>query len=149
VRGRTLIPGADTFIEALKKQKHKFLILTNNPLYTQRDLAHRLSLIGLEISPDRIFTSAMATALFLRSQNPDGTAYVVGESGLTQALYDVGYVLTDINPDYVVLGEVNNYNMDQFTKAIRLVVQETFIATNPRQWGNERRVPACWRSPID
>ncbi len=146
VRGRTLIPGADTFIEALKKQKHKFLILTNNPLYTQRDLAHRLSLIGLEIPPDRIFTSAMATALFLRSQNPGGTAFVLGESGLTQALYDVGYVLTDINPDYVVLGEVNNYNMDQFTKAIRLVVQgAAFIATNPDANGPDEAgvVPAC------
>src|SRR5512133_956837 len=146
VRGRTIIPGADTFIEALKKQRHKFLILTNNPLYTQRDLAHRFSLIGLEIPPDRIFTSAMATALFLHSQNPNGTAYALGESGLTQALYDVGYVLTDVNPDYVVLGEVNNYNMDQFTKAIRLITQgAAFIATNPDANGPDEAgvVPAC------
>ncbi|GAP22054.1 HAD-IIA family hydrolase [Leptolinea tardivitalis] len=146
VRGRTLIPGADTFIEALKKQKHKFLILTNNPLYTQRDLAHRLSLIGLEIAPDQIFTSAMATARFLHSQNPNGTAFALGESGLTQALHDMGFVLTDINPDYVVLGEVNTYNMEQFTKAIRLVVQgAAFIATNPDANGPDEAgvVPAC------
>ncbi|NLF50298.1 MAG: HAD family hydrolase [Leptolinea sp.] len=146
VRGRTLIPGADTFIESLKQHGHKFLILTNNPLYTQRDLAHRLSLIGLEIPPDRIFTSAMATALFLQSQKPNGTAFALGESGLTQALYDVGYVLTDMEPDYVVLGEVNNYNMDQFTKAIRLVVQgAAFIATNPDANGPDEAgvVPAC------
>lgn len=146
VRGRTLIPGADTFIENLKEQDHKFLILTNNPLYTQRDLAHRLSIIGLEIPPDRIFTSAMATALFLHSQKPNGTAFALGESGLTQALYDVGYVLTDTEPDYVVLGEVNNYNMDQFTKAIRLVVQgAAFIATNPDANGPDEAgvVPAC------
>ena len=88
----------------------------------------------------------MATALFLHSQNPEGTAYAVGESGLTQALHDVGDVLTDINPDYVVLGEVNNYNMDQFTKAIRLIVEgAAFIATNPDANGPDEAgvVPAC------
>jgi NagD protein len=131
VMGKTLIPGADKFIERLQATNTKFLILTNNPLYTQRDLEHRLRLAGLNVSPDNIFTSAIATARFLQSQRPNGTAFVIGEVGLTQALHEVGYVQTDINPDYVVLGEVNNYNFEQITRAVRLINDGAlFIATN-------------------
>jgi NagD protein len=146
LRGRTLIPGANEFIEKLKKLQKKFLLLTNNPLYTQRDLSHRLQLAGIDIPEGNIFTSAMATARFLRSQKPDGKAYVLGEAGLTQALHDVGYVMTDTEPDYVVLGEVRNYSMDQITRAIRLINDGAlFIATNPDPTGPEEAgvVPAC------
>lgn len=136
VKGKALIPGADQFIERLRKSGTKFLILTNNPLYTQRDLEYRLRSSGLNVPAENIFTSAMATARFLQSQRPNGTAFVVGETGLTQALHDVGYVQTDTDPDYVVLGEVNTYNFEIITKAIRLINDGAlFIATNPDNTG--------------
>ncbi len=136
VTGKTLIPGADQFIKRLLETDTKFLILTNNPLYTQRDLEHRLTNSGLNVPADRIFTSAIATARFLQSQNPNGKAFVIGESGLTQALHEVGYVQTDIDPDYVVLGEVNNYHFEVIAKAIRLInAGAIFIATNPDSTG--------------
>ena len=136
VKGKALIPGADKFIERLLATNTKFLILTNNPLYTQRDLEHRLRTSGLNVPAENIFTSAMATARFLQSQRPNGTAFVIGEVGLTQALHDVGYVQTDTDPDYVVLGEVNNYNFEQITRAIRLINDGAlFIATNPDATG--------------
>ena len=136
VKGRSLIPGADGFIDRLKQYDCKFLILTNNPLYTQRDLEHRLKSSGLNVPAENIFTSAIATAKFLQSQRPNGTAFVIGESGLTQALHEVGYVQTDTSPDYVVLGEVNNYNFEMVTRAIRLINDGAlFIATNPDATG--------------
>ncbi|MCX6056431.1 MAG: HAD-IIA family hydrolase [Chloroflexi bacterium] len=136
VTGKTLIPGADLFIDKMLSTGTKFLILTNNPLYTQRDLEHRLHTIGLKVPADHIFTSAIATARFLQSQNPNGKAFVIGESGLTQAMHEVGYVQTDTDPDYVVLGEVNNYNFELITKAIRLINKGAmFIATNPDSTG--------------
>lgn len=136
VKGKTIIPGADQFIQRLLDSGTKFLILTNNPLYTQRDLEHRLNIIGLKVPAECIFTSAIATARFLQSQKPNGTAYVIGETGLTQALHEVGYVQTDTNPDYVVLGEVNSYSFDVITKAIRLInAGSIFIATNPDATG--------------
>jgi NagD protein len=136
VKGRTPLPGAVEFIDRLLSCGVKFLILTNNPLYTQRDLEHRLNSSGLKVPAENIFTSAIATARFLQSQNPNGTAFVIGESGLTQAMHEVGYVQTDLNPDYVVLGEVNNYNFEQITKAVRLIMDGAlFIATNPDSTG--------------
>ncbi len=136
VKGKALIPGADHFIDKLRKTDTKFLILTNNPLYTQRDLEYRLRSSGLNVPADNIFTSAMATARFLQSQRPNGTAFVIGETGLTQALHDVGYVQTDTAPDYVVLGEVNSYNFEVITKAVRLINDGAlFIATNPDNTG--------------
>ncbi len=136
VKGKTLIPGADKFIERLEECGSKFLILTNNPLYTQRDLEHRLAMSGLKVPAEHIFTSAIATARFLQSQKPNGTAFVIGETGLTQAMHEVGFVQTDTNPDYVVLGEVNTYSFDVITKAIRLInAGAIFIATNPDNTG--------------
>ncbi len=146
VRGRALIPGVDKFITKLQASDREYLVLTNNPLYTPRDLVHRLQSVGLEIPPDRIFTSALATARFLHSQRPNGTAYVIGESGLTEAIHEVGYVITDMNPDYVVLGETNTYNYEVLTKAIRLIMDGArFIATNPDVSGPSENglVPAC------
>ena len=123
IKGKTMIPGADRFIGRLQELQIPYLVLTNNPMYTQRDLAHRLENIGLNVPPERIFTSAMATAHFLDSQRPDGTAYVIGASGLTEAIHAVGYVITDINPDYVVLGETTTYNYEMLTAAIRSISQ--------------------------
>ncbi|RME83795.1 MAG: TIGR01457 family HAD-type hydrolase [Caldilineae bacterium] len=146
VRGSTLIPGADRFIASLVEKGIEYLVLTNNPLRTPRDLAHRLQTIGLDIPPERIFTSALATARFLQSQRPNGTAFVIGESGLTEAIHEVGYIITDIDPDYVVLGETESYNYDLLTKAVRLVAAGArFIATNPDASGPSEHgiVPGC------
>lgn len=146
ISGRQLIPGADRLIQRLTERKVEYLVLTNNPMYTPGDLSHRLQTMGLAIPAERIFTSAMATARFLHSQNPKGTAYVIGESGLTWAIHDVGYVITDINPVYVVLGETLSYNLEVITKAIRMVAAGAhFIATNPDPSGPGEGglVPAC------
>jgi NagD protein len=146
VKGRQMIPGADQFIARLQELGREYLVLTNNSLYTPRDLAHRLHNIGLEIPIERLFTSAMATASFLQSQRPEGTAFVIGESGLTQTIHDIGYVITDIHPDYVVLGETEGYNYEIITKAIRLIeAGARFIATNPDVTGptNAGIVPGC------
>lgn len=138
VRGNKLVPGADEFINHLNELQIPYLLLTNNSIYTTRDLAHRLQIIGLNITDDRIFTSAVATARFLQSQKPNGTAFVIGESGLTQALHEAGYVMTDIDPNYVVIGEVRSYSMDQITMAIRLIADGAiFIVTNPDASGPE------------
>jgi NagD protein len=146
VQGNRLIPGADEFIQRLNHLDIRYLILTNNPLYTPSDLAHRFNSLGLNIPEQRIFTSAMATALFLQKQRPNGTAFVVGESGLTVAIHQAGYILTDLNPDYVVLGETYAYNLEMIKKAMRLIIQGArFIATNPDPSGpsEEGIVPAC------
>ena len=136
VKGNTLIPGADLFIDRLRSKDIKFLLLTNNPLLTPLDLAHRLQRIGLSITQDDIFTSAMATARFLNIQKPGGKAFAIGESGLMVALHEVGYIMTDFEPDYVVLGETNSYNFEQVTRAVRLVAAGAhFIATNPDPTG--------------
>jgi NagD protein len=146
VRGGELIPGADAFLDRLHQRNIKFLILTNNPIYTQVDLQHRLQRMGINLTTDHIYTSALATALFLKSQKPGGTAFVIGESGLTEALHDVGYILTEHDPDYVVLGETTSYNYSRITQAVRLVSEGArFIATNPDPSGPGEGglVPAC------
>jgi NagD protein len=131
VRGNVPIEGAREFIAQLLEQKAKFLILTNNSIYTPRDLQLRLQLIGLDIPDDRIYTSAMATARFLHTQRPKGTAYVIGEAGLTTALHGIGYLLSEYDPDYVVLGETVSYSFERITHAIRLInAGARFIATN-------------------
>jgi len=128
----TMVPGADRFVKALGRAGRRFLVLTNNSIYTPRDLAARLASIGFDIPTSALWTSALATAQFLDSQRPGGTAHVVGEAGLTTALHDIGYVLTDRHPDYVVLGETRNYSFETITKAIRLIESGSrFIATNP------------------
>src|SRR3989440_9093345 len=136
LRGTTLIPGAPEFVQRLRTQGIPFLILTNNSLYTPRDLQVRLSYMGLDVPPEAIFTSALATAQFLHAQRPGGRAYVIGESGLTTALHDIGYVLTDQDPEFVVLGETTAYSFDRITRAIRFVMAGArFIATNPDVMG--------------
>jgi NagD protein len=145
VRGAQLIPGAAEFVQRLRDAGKQFLILTNNSLYTARDLQARLARVGLDVPPEALYTSALATAQFLRSQHPNGTAYVIGEAGLTTALHDVGYVLTDHKPDYVVLGETLSYSFVRLTLAIRMIAAGArFIATNPDVIGptEEGIVPA-------
>jgi len=146
VRGSVPIPGAQEFVGRLIEREISFAIITNNPMYTPRDLRHRLKDAGLDVPRERLFTSAMATAQFLNAQMPKGSAYVIGESGLTTALHDVGYVLTERSPDYVVIGDTNIYNFERIAKAVRLIAAGArFIATNsdasgPGENGIE---PAC------
>lgn len=97
-------------------------MLTNNPIYTPKDLSHNLMKMGLDIPPELIFTSAMATAQFLQKQRPNGTVYVIGESGLTSAMHEAGYIITEHDPDYVVLGETNAFSLENLTKGIRLII---------------------------
>src|SRR6266545_1104564 len=131
-----LIPGADQFVRRLDTTGHRYLILTNNSIYTPRDLAARLATSGLAVGEDAIWTSALATARFLDQQRPDGTAYVIGEAGLTTALHEVGYILSEREPDYVVLGETRTYSLEAITRAIRLITAGArFIATNPDPTG--------------
>ncbi len=132
VHGSRPIPGAKDFIQALLDQERKFLVVTNNSLYTTRDLAHLLQVAELDIPEENIYTSAVATAEFLEDQLPQGKAFVIGEVGLTEAIHRIGYVQTPVNPDYVVLGETTSYSFDQITIAIRLINNgASFIATNP------------------
>ncbi len=132
IRGSMMVPGADGFIARLTEAGAAYLVLTNNPNYTPGDLAHRLRMAGLEVPATRIFTSALAMGRFLQSQKPGGTAFVIGESGLTEAVHAAGYVITRLDPDYVVLGETASYNLEMITHAIRLIGGGArFVATNP------------------
>jgi NagD protein len=140
VTGNQLIETAKDFIDKLLARDIKFLILTNNSLFTSRDLQHRLNRLGLALGEKHIYTSALATAQFLQWQNPNGTAFVLGESGLTSALHEAGYVLTDENPDYVVLGEVTSYHYEKVMRAVQLLqAGSRFIATNPDPSGPTER----------
>lgn len=126
------LPGAADFVRALRDAGRPFLILTNNSIFTPRDLHARLAASGLDVPEEAIWTSALATAQFLDDQVPGGSAYTIGEAGLTTALWEVGYTLTDSGPDYVVLGETRTYSFEAITKAVRLIKGGArFIATNP------------------
>ena len=130
------IPGADRFIARLRETGTPFLVLTNNSIYTPRDLSARLAASGLDVPESSIWTSALATARFLEDQRPGGSAFVIGEAGLTTALHEAGYTLTERAPDYVVLGETRTYSLERITLAIRLIVKGSrFIATNPDPTG--------------
>jgi NagD protein len=140
------VPGAQEFVRALEKSGKHYLVLTNNSIYTPRDLQARLRASGIDLPAEAIWTSALATAQFLDNQRPGGTAYVIGEAGLTTALHDIGYVLTESQPDYVVLGETRTYSFTAITRAIRLIDGGArFIATNPDATGpsHEGALPAC------
>ncbi len=134
-----LIPGADDFIAELIEREVNFVVVTNNPIYTRRDLRARLLASGLDIPEDRIWTSALATAKFLHSQRPGGSAFVIGEVGLTTAMHEAGFVLTDRDPDYVVLGDTRTYSFEAITTAIRLIdAGARFVSTNPDATGPSR-----------
>jgi NagD protein len=130
------LPGASELIQQWRDQGTPFLVLTNNSIFTPRDLAARLRASGLDVPEQAIWTSALATADFLKSQIPGGSAYVIGEAGLTTALHEAGFIMTETNPDYVVVGETRSYSFDAITKAIRLIGKGArFIATNPDATG--------------
>jgi NagD protein len=136
VQEENAIPGANEFLTRLRELGLPFLVLTNNSIYTPRDLTARLRRTGLDVPEGSIWTSALATAQFLDDQRPNGTAFVIGESGLTTALHDHGYTLTERDPDYVVLGETRTYSFERITQAIRLIAAGSrFIATNPDNVG--------------
>ena len=146
VHGKNPIPGAVDFIDRLHKGGHKFLVLTNNSRYTRTDLCHRLKVIGFNVTEENIFSSALATAAFVQLQKPHGAAYVIGDTGLLQALADVGYTLTDYHPDFVILGETDAYPYDKLIRATQLISSGVpFIATNPDPNGPTETglVPAC------
>lgn len=130
--GNKILPGVKEFVNWMIDNDKKFVFLTNSPEKTPHELSMKLERMGLEVSADHFYTSAMATAAFLNSQKPDCTAYVIGESGLTKALYDKGIYMNDINPDYVVVGESRTYNFEKIEKAIELVLKGAkLIGTNP------------------
>ena len=136
VREEHPIEGAHRFLDNLRAADTPFLVLTNNSMFTRRDLSARLKHSGIDVPEDHIWTSALATATFLDAQRPNGTAFVVGEVGLTTALHEVGYTLTERDPDYVVIGETRSYSFERITKAVRLISDgHRFIATNPDPTG--------------
>lgn len=127
-----MIPGADRFLRTLQDNDVNYMVLTNNSIHTPRDLSARLRATGLDIPEERIWTSALATAHFLRTQREVGTAYVVGESGLTTSLHESGWILGENEPDFVVLGETRTYSFEAITRAINLIRNGArFIGTNP------------------
>src|SRR6202000_492382 len=128
--------AADECGARLRPNGTRFLALTNNSIYTQRDLAARLRTSGIDVPEEAIWTSALATARFLQDQRPGGSAFVIGEAGLTTALHNAGYTLTERAPDYVVLGETRTYSFERITHAIRLIeTGSRFTAPTPAATG--------------
>ena len=142
VRENHEIPGASNLIERWVDTSHRFLVLTNNSIFTPRDLSARLQMSGLTIPEENIWTSALATARFLADQQPGARLFVIGEAGLTTALHEAGFILTDTEPDYVVLGETRTYSFEAITKAVRFIVDGArFICTNPDATGPSKEGP--------
>ena len=142
VREEHALPGAAEFLQRLVDRERPFLVLTNNSIFTPRDLRARLLTSGIDVPEEALWTSALATAQFLDDQRPRGSAFVVGEAGLTTALYEVGYTMTERSPDYVVLGETRTYSFEAITRAIRLISSGArFIATNPDVTGPSAEGP--------
>ncbi len=130
------VRGAAELLAQWRDQGKPYLVLTNNSIFTPRDLSARLAESGLIVPEDRIWTSALATADFLAAQIPGGSAFVIGEAGMTTALHEAGFVMTERAPDYVVIGETRNYSFEAITKAIRLIGDGSrFIVTNPDATG--------------
>jgi NagD protein len=143
---RSMIEGADTFLERLRSTGRSFLVLTNNSLFTPRELCSQLSSMGLEVLENQLWTSALATAQFVRTHRPGGTAFVIGEESIHAALRDAGYLEESRSPDYVVLAETQEYSFDDFATAIRLIERGSrFVATNPEPTGPspDGSLPGC------
>ncbi len=138
--GSRILDGVPEFLNWMIDSGKKFVFLTNSAERTPHELSMKLGRMGLDISPDHFYTSAMATAEFLSSQKPDSTAYVIGEAALTKALYDRKIYMNDVNPDYVVVGETRSYNFEKIEKAIDLVLKGAkLIGTNPDITGPTER----------
>jgi NagD protein len=152
--GNKLLPGVKRFIAWLKKEKKSFLFLTNASERSPRELKEKLRRLGIDVEETVFYTSALATAHFLSAQKPGGSAYVIGEPGLVNALYDAGFTMNDVNPDYVVVGETKSYNYETIKQAVNLVLKGArLIGTNPDITGPVEYgiVPACKAlvSPIE
>jgi NagD protein len=134
--GNRLLPGVTGFVEWLKQKKKRFLFLTNSSERSPRELQEKLKRLDLEVEPEHFYTSALATAAFLARQAPGGSAYVIGEPGLSNALYDVGITMNDVNPDYVVVGESRSYTYENILRAVKFVQGGAkLIGTNPDETG--------------
>src|SRR3954453_21240791 len=130
-RGTDVIPGADEFVRRLRERDVPFRLLTNNSQRTRRDVAARLTRMGIEVDEEHVFPSAMATARFLARQKPGGTAFVIGEGGLLNALHQNGYAVVDHDPDYVVVGEGRTFNLELVEAAVRMILGGAkLVATN-------------------
>ena len=130
--GNKILEGVTDFVNWMLDNDKKFVFLTNSSERTPHELSMKLERMGLHVTPDHFYTSAMATAEFLHTQKPGSTAYVIGEAALTKALYDQGIYMNDVNPDYVVVGETRTYNFEKIEKAINLVLKGAkLIGTNP------------------
>ena len=152
--GNNLLPGAKGFVTWLQKEKKKFLFLTNSSARSRKELHQKLARLGLHVEPEHFYTSALSTAAFLASQRPGGSAFVIGEAGLINALYDAGITMNDINPDYVVVGESKAYNLETVQHAVSLVLSGAkLIGANPDLTGPTEKgiAPACGAliSPIE
>jgi NagD protein len=152
--GNRLLRGASELIEWLRGSGKRFLFLTNSSERSPSELSQKLGRLGIEVESEHFYTSALATAGFLASQKPGGSAYVIGEPGLMKALYDAGYTMNDINPDYVVIGESRSYGLESIERAVSLVMGGArLIGTNPDLNGPSETgiVPACGAliSPIE
>ena len=121
--GNHVLPGVAEFIQWLNREQKEFLFLTNNSGYTPRELQQKLARLGLDVSQEHFYTSALATAAFLKEQAPGCSVYAIGEAGLLNALYDAGITMNDVNPDYVVIGEGKAYSLDTLTRATNLVLR--------------------------
>ncbi|MCD8396661.1 MAG: HAD-IIA family hydrolase [Lachnospiraceae bacterium] len=144
--GNRLLPGVKEFLEWLRANDKQFLFLTNSGQYTPKELQQKLARMGLDVDETHFYTSALATAHFLKSQAPGCSAYVMGEHGILNALYDAGITFNDVNPDYVVVGEPSGYSLEMITKAIRLVEKGAkLIGTNYDMTGPTESgiAPAC------
>ncbi|ORC35300.1 HAD family hydrolase [Marispirochaeta aestuarii] len=130
--GNRLLPGAREFVAWLRQEKKQFLFLTNSSERSPKELDQKLARLGIDVSEEHFYTSALSTAAFLKSQSPGGSAFVIGEAGLINALYDAGFSMNNVNPDYVVVGESHSYTFDTLQKAINLVLNGArLIGTNP------------------
>jgi NagD protein len=130
--GNTLLPGVTKFLQWLEESGKSYLFLTNASQRTPKELHEKLKRLGINIGEEHFYTSALATAGFLSSQNPKGSAYVIGDAGLINALYSIGYTTNNVNPDYVVVGDTSSYNFEKIELAVNLVIRGArLIGTNP------------------
>lgn len=144
--GNRLLPGAAELVAWLRREGKRFLFLTNSSERSPAELSQKLGRLGIEVEAEHFYTSALATAAFISSQRPGGSAFAIGEPGLINALYSVGYTMNNVNPDYVIVGEARSYNLETVEKAVRLVLGGSrLIGTNPDLTGpdEEGLVPAC------
>ena len=152
--GNTILPNVLEFVHWLQSENKRFLFLTNGSGRSPKELRQKLQRMGLDVDESHFYTSALATAAFIKSQNPRATAYVIGDPGLMGALYDAGITMDDVSPEYVIVGETSNHNSDSSIKAVCYVFNGAkLIGTNPDLTGPSELgiIPACraYVAPIE